>query len=70
MWTLEASYMELLSVLNLMDLTETKLLFKKEGGAANLTGKQQPREPNVISCVVFMQGASLNGGHVLNRIIV
>lgn len=41
MWTLKASYMELLSILNLVDLTETELLSKKMK-TLDLTGKQQP----------------------------
>lgn len=40
MWTLKASYMELLSILNLVDLTEPELLSKKKK-TLDSTGKQQ-----------------------------
>lgn len=40
MWTLKASYIELLSVLNLVDLTETELLSQKKK-TPDSTGKQQ-----------------------------
>lgn len=41
MWTVKASYLELLSILNLVDLTETELLSKKEK-TVDSTAKQQP----------------------------
>lgn len=67
MQTLEASYMELLSILNLVDLSETKLVPKKRKKARHDRKTTAIRVLQMCSYVIVMQGASKNGGHQLKN---